>query len=113
MAHSASSAARTPADVLAIHERFLVFLYGNQTGYMEIVFCNGDPAIHDLKRDTWYYYTPATAHQIAQRINKLVSRYGNVYISRSLYSKRYRNRAYALPSQIIFLDDAPADPPLP
>src|SRR3712207_1163904 len=113
MAYSPLPAARASANVRGSHERFLDFLYGTQTGYLEICFCNGDPTKQQVQRDRWYTYAPHTVSHIAARIRQLVHQYGNVYISGSLYRKPTRDRTHTLPSRIVFLDDAPVSPRLP
>jgi DNA-binding Lrp family transcriptional regulator len=53
------------------------------------------------------HYTPGQLPEIVKYLLECVDRYSNVYISRTLYSRKQRSRAYALPSRVIFLDDAP------
>lgn len=96
------------AEVLAALEIY----YRDGTGYAELGVIDGDPtttrmrAPHDGKRwQMFTYTTPATRHQFAALYCDLVERYGNVYWSIGLYTRRDRDERYLLPLHVIFLDD--------
>jgi len=94
----------TPSQTL------FTLLYGENNGYLELCYIVGDPSDRSerLRREGWYWYTPQRSAALAQRVARLAARFGDVYVSSTLYSSPRRNQADALPSRVVFLDDAPA-----
>jgi|GEM_PF-4148108 len=101
--YQTTTSSRAAAQIV----QFLQFLYHDQRGYIELCYINGDPQRERMQRDSWHYYTPTNTATIAQRCAQLVATYGNVYVSSTLYRRRWRNTEVALPSRIVFVDDAP------
>jgi hypothetical protein len=93
--------------------RFCKLLYEEQQGYFEVCAIDGDPLTEPLIRLRWIRYTPNRIVEIVRYLLECAARYGNVYISRTLYSRKQRSRLYALPSRIVFVDDAPERPEQP
>lgn len=106
--------------------RFVRFVYQDASGYAEIVAGQtraSDPSKIDLVMSTrrWLYIDPLRPDLDAALLvyaATLMQQYSNVYISVRLYTRQAktentRKEAYALPSRVIFVDDAPADPTLP
>lgn len=95
---------------------FLHTLFTDDTGWLELCFIAGDPVAKPaprLQRAAWRWYSPATQARIAAECQQLARRYGNVYLSATLYQTRQRSSAQALPSRVLFLDDAPSAPAVP
>ncbi len=113
--YAAPGSQPTPARYAAGRDiaRHARLLYGIRSGYLEVGYINGDPLHTGLKRARWFYYTPERVPQLVQYLQQLAHRYGNVYISRTLYRQNQRNSAHALPSRVVFIDDAPEHPTLP
>lgn len=106
--------------------RFLRWLYSEQTGYIEIVAGRTNPTKPDkidliMATRRWCYHDPERPDmldQAAAYAAELASAYGNVYCGVRLYTadaRRTNTRAekYTKPSRVIFIDDAPAAPPMP
>lgn len=113
-------------DTPARAQRFLRWLYDDQAGYMEIVAGRANlqkPDKIDLVMRTrrWCYYDPERPDLLASAaayVAELANDYGNVYCGVRLYTaeaKRTdtRSEKYTKPSRMIFIDDAPAAPPIP
>ena len=105
---------------------FVRFIYQDGSGYAEIVAGQSrakDPSKIDLVMSTrrWLYIDPLRPdldQALLDYADTLRQQYGNVYISVRLYTRQAkadntRKEAYTLPSRVIFIDDAPADPTLP
>ncbi|MEM8536115.1 MAG: hypothetical protein AAGF95_35145, partial [Chloroflexota bacterium] len=120
---SSSMANRSIVDRAA---SFLKWLYGDLTGYAEIVagYANPDRPEQiklEMQARRWLYLDPERPdlYIIAGAlVEQLAHSYGNVYSSYTLYDRRAkarneRNENYALPSNKIFIDDAPKAPDLP
>ncbi len=121
--HAQPARSRTSAPLDETHvaddAAWLNCLFGNQEGWLEVAVGKArrsDPSKIDVfpPKPAWdgvgrfLPYTCETADAVARKLLHLASKYGNVYTSRSLYSRPERSRKYALPSRIIFLDDVPA-----
>jgi hypothetical protein len=89
-------------------DHFLGMLFGghDHAGYFNVRYCAGDPAKDPLSSGGWWHWpeqrTEATAHAV-----ELASRHGDVYVSRSLFSLPALSAAHALPTRVLFVDDAP------
>lgn len=104
---------------------FFRWLYEHQAGYIEVVAGAANPTDSrkiDLVMSSrrWCYYDadrPDLIGAAAAYAAELAKDYGNVYCGVRLYDKRARNEntrkeCYTRPSRVIFIDDAPADPPI-
>ncbi len=107
-------------------QRFLRWLYDDQAGYIEIVAGRANLQKLDkidlvMNTRRWCYYDPERPDLLASAaayVVELANDYGNVYCGVRLYTaeaKRTNTRAekHTKPSRIIFIDDAPAAPPIP
>ncbi len=115
--------------------RFYQFLY-RQPGYVEVVAGTNNPGNPDeidllvltqanfeqCKHDQRYmtrkqrflWVDPADADSIAaldQRVSALEAKHGNVYVS--VFQYREQNRQSPLPTNVVLVEDAPANPTLP
>ncbi len=88
--------------------RFLDTIYQGQRGWRELCYIIGDP--DDRVNSTFHqeWYVLAQHDKMLARIAELQALGYNVYVGASTYSKRQRAKEYALPSQAIVIDDAPA-----
>lgn len=82
-------------------------LFGQQQGFVDLCVCPGDPSKDRVQRAQWFNYS-GDAESLADMCLELGERHGDVYIGRSLYGKRNRDAKHALPSRVVFVDDAPA-----
>jgi hypothetical protein len=85
-------------------------------GFIELCYIDGNPKSNHLKRDSWYKIDPSkpeTYHQAVNRLETLILKYGNVYVSKSQFSKRTRAQCFVIPSRIHFVDDPRIIPTLP
>lgn len=82
-------------------------IYGDQAQWIELSAIEGDPddRQHCRFRQGWFYYTPERLDALLQQVDQLAARYGNVYTSVTGYSQQARDKAYALPGRLIFIDD--------
>ncbi len=80
-----------------------------QQGYIEIGAIAGDPDDIRHKRyiQRWFHLDGDNTPDLLLLIGQLAAKYGNVYCSRVLYQQPRRDRALALPTRLLFLDDAP------
>ena len=83
-------------------------MFGDQRGWMELSTIEGDPDDRQRCRfhQSWFEYGPDKLDALIARIAELVKKHGNVYTSITLYSKPKRDKAYALPGRVVFIDDA-------
>lgn len=103
--------------------RFLDWLYDDGCGYLEVVA--GQPRPTDPEKIDLVMKTRRFLYRDPERpdlrdlaisyIAQLADQYGNVYISCRLYTRaakdqNARSEAFALPSKIIFIDDAMEEP---
>lgn len=96
--------------------RLLDLIGGDQQGYMELCWIDGDPSDRTSPFGRrWRPYSRERAANIARELANLARRYGNVYVSSTLYDRpaRPQNGGVPLASRIVFIDDAPAHPSLP
>ena len=104
-----SSNTRPPTDTTIA----LRFLFGRQVGYIEVGYIAGDPLEDDMRfvpGKRWHRYSWETAPAIARFHDALAEQHGDVYVSSAIYSEPRRSRTVALPSRIVFTDDAPERP---
>lgn len=85
--------------------RFTQFLFGMQSGFAEIYYAVCDPQ-NGLTLGGWYEW-PSKKEKLLQDALVLAEQYGDVYIGSTLYTRKKRSATYALPSQVVLLDDAP------
>jgi hypothetical protein len=100
------------ADERATVSRFLELLFDTQEGYLQLRFCAGDPAKDKLKSGGWYHW-PNEREDITTRAAALAAQHGDVYVSRASFAERKLSAAAAQPTRVLFVDDAPDDPPVP
>lgn len=106
-----------PAGNLREALTLLGLITDGQQGWLEVCWIDGDPTpgMGGIFDHEWKYITDQPSiERVARRCLELGETYGNVYVSSGLYTKRGSKRdAPMLDSRVIFLDDAPANPPLP
>lgn len=107
--HQHQTAAEPHPDIL----RLLALIGDDQQGYIEVCTIEGDPGERTspfIRR--WRPYSGERAAAIARECVSLARRYGNVYISSTLYDRPARpiDGGVPLPSRVIFIDDAPTAP---
>jgi hypothetical protein len=94
------------AEDIADAVLFFNTIYADQKGWIEVLYAV-DPACQTLERVSWFYYEAGSAVSLATKCLQLAATYGNIYVSSTAYRQKERARKHALPSRIIFLDDAP------
>lgn len=110
----------------SVAARFIRWLYDQQAGYAEVIA--GTPKVDDpsqiemvISTRRWMYYDSVRPDLVAAMeayALRLAQEWGNVYVGVRLYDRRAktenrRSEAYALPGQVIFIDDAPDNPVIP
>ncbi len=113
IAHVCSLVEQSP-----LQSTLLAYLYRLycMEGFIELCYIDGNPKSNHLKRDNWYKIDPSkpeTYHQAVNRLETLILKYGNVYVSKSQFSKRTRAQCFVIPSRIHFVDDPRIIPTLP
>jgi len=94
-------------------------MYGDQEGWIEAWHGQprpSDPSKIELDKDyahRWYWYTREGRPELVTLLLSWAARYGNVYISTTLYSRPERASEWAMPSRVLFIDDAPELAALP
>ncbi len=76
--------------------RFLRAIYGGQDGgWFEVCYCAGDPAnpAHKVIRHSWQRYDAETLPAACDLMTQLSDQYGDVYVSRTCYTRKERNAA--------------------
>lgn len=90
--------------------KFYRYIYGEASGYVEVCQSEGPPDARPkpkVKRVRWVAYTPDTAGELAAIVASIAENGRDTYVSWAVYSRKVRNKAYALPGPSIFVDDAP------
>lgn len=84
------------------------------TGILMLLPNDDHPNITSTRK--WFYYDPERPDLLLKAATyalELEAAYGNVYTARCLFRSKSAKQDYAYASPIIFLDDAPHDPPIP
>jgi hypothetical protein len=91
-------------------------LYHGVAGWCEVATIEGDPShgAHGDFRRWWYRIDDIhDLERLAQQLGDTGQHGLNVYVSSTLYRTRERSKAAALPSRVLFVDDAPREPEQP
>lgn len=97
--------AAAPADTL----RFISILYHGLAGWCELSYIDGDPSDRTAPFSRKWHHVAGDYRPLAARCAALGAKYGNVYISRTLYAEKRRSVDCAQPTRVIFVDDLPID----
>ena len=90
--------------------KFYRLIYGEARGYVEICQSEGPPDATPkpkVSRVCWATYSPETVDELAAKVATIAANGRDTYVSWAVYSRKERNKAYALPGPSIFVDDAP------
>jgi len=93
-------------------------MFDDQEGWIEAWHGHtapGKPASITLDKEPatrWHWYSCERRPEFVRLLLDWGTRYGNVYISTTLYDRPERGRQWALPSRVLFVDDAPEQAPL-
>ena len=96
-------------------------MFSDQEGWIEAWHGQprpSDPSKIELDKDyahRWHWYTREERPKLVSLLLTWAARYGNVYISTTLYDRpaRPKHGGVPLPSRVLFVDDAPEFAPLP
>lgn len=84
---------------------FIDSRYAGQQGWACIGWIDGDPRYEKMHEE--FYQWPAQRPKLLQSLACLASHVGNIYSAPCLFSERRRHRSTALPSNWLWMDDAP------
>ena len=91
---------------------FLDYLFGQRAGAACLGWIDGDPLIEEIdgEHQEWYAWPTQRAAMISQAECHAAQGH-NLYVRQVLFAKKRGTKGHALPSPIIWQDDAPADTP--
>lgn len=91
---------------------FFTYLFGEREGWACLGWLDGDPRLGELdaKHQEWYAW-PENRETLIRRAEWHAAQGHNVYVRQVLFSKKSGTKAAALPSNIIWQDEAKADTP--
>ncbi len=108
----ASAPAQRTTQASADTAQFLDDLFSGQAGLLCLGYIDGDPRIEgiDGKRQEWYAW-PRQRSDATQWLNAHNDQGHNTYVRQCLFTKKSGKIAHALPSTLIWQDEAKADTP--
>jgi DNA-binding Lrp family transcriptional regulator len=95
---------------------FLSMLYHGLVGWCQVATIEGDPSHGATRNFRRWWYRIDDIHDLellSQELGDTGHRGLNVYVSSTLYATKNMSKATALPSRVLFIDDAPREPEKP
>jgi DNA primase RepB-like protein len=91
---------------------FLDYLFGQRSGCACLGWIDGDPLIEEIDGDHQEWFTwPAQREALISSAEWHAAQGHNLYVRQVLFAKKRGTKGYALPSDILWQDDAKIDTP--